>query len=129
MFNNKYSYNISTTLLVSEFMFIWKNWTVYSCPLQAWLSILSWTWKWVIIWFMLSEDSLSFSDLRKKVYENTRVSITDKMLSQTLKQLINLNIIEKISVENKKRYKISIMWIKLKPVMYELEKFWENLIK
>ncbi len=78
---------------------------------------------------MLSEDSLSFSDLRKKVYENTRVSITDKMLSQTLKQLINLNIIEKISVENKKRYKISIMWIKLKPVMYELEKFWENLIK
>jgi len=77
-----------------------------------------------VIWRLIK-----FFRLKKKVFENTRVTITDKMLSQTLKQLINLDIIAKISVENKKRYKISIIWIKLKPVMYELEKFWENLIK
>ena len=63
----------------------------YSCPLLLTLETISGKWKGVIIWFLLEQGILRFSELKEKI--NAATKITDKMLIQCLRELEQDNIV------------------------------------
>jgi len=64
------------------------NGTVFYCPVDLTLSVIGGRWKGLVIWALRQEGSLRFNELKRQL-----VTINDKMLSQTLKQLVEQNII------------------------------------
>jgi DNA-binding HxlR family transcriptional regulator len=54
---------------------------VYNCPVEATLDVIGGKWKPLILWY-LSESTLRFSELKKKI-----PGITEKMLTQHLREL------------------------------------------
>jgi len=81
-------------------------------------------WKGLIIWTLRSEGSLRFNEIKRRL-----VTINDKMLSQTLKQLAGQNIIIRKSyneIPPKVEYSLSDMGKQLLPI-FELMQEWGEM--
>ncbi|PLW91942.1 MAG: transcriptional regulator [Marinilabiliales bacterium] len=97
------------------------NGTIYYCPVDLTLSVIGGRWKGLIIWSLRQEAPLRFNELKKRL-----VTINDKMLSQTLKQLVEQDIIIRKSyneIPPKVEYSLSETGIQLLPI-FELMQEW-----
>ena len=97
---------------------------VYSCPLLLTLEAISGKWKGIIIWFLLEEEVLRFSELKKKITEATK--ITDKMLIQCLRELEQDNLVlRKVYqvVPPKVEYSLTHSGKKMRPIFEDLIQF------
>jgi DNA-binding HxlR family transcriptional regulator len=98
------------------------NSKTFLCPLQLSLYVVSGRWKGLIIWFLLEESHLRFSEIKKKIYEVEKVS--DKMLIQSLRDLEDMGMISRKVypvVPPKVEYRLTKMGKKLKPIIEQLE--------
>lgn len=96
----------------------------YSCPLLLTLETISGKWKGVIVWFLLENSVLRFSELKKKI--NSATKITDKMLIQCLRELEEAGIVSRKIyqvVPPKVEYSLTASGKKLRPIFDELVKF------
>ncbi|MCK4934283.1 MAG: helix-turn-helix transcriptional regulator [Simkaniaceae bacterium] len=96
----------------------------YSCPLLLTLETISGKWKGIILWFLLEEKVLRFSELKKKI--NSAVKITDKMLIQCLRELEKNGIVSRSVypvVPPKVEYSLTDLGKCLRPIFDELVKF------
>ncbi len=93
---------------------------VSMCQLDKTLSIIGGKWKMVILWH-LSHDVLRFSELEKKIPE-----ITQKMLSQSLRELEKNKLISRKVypvIPPKVEYAITAHGVSLGKVLNELNKW------
>lgn len=65
------------------------NGAIYYCPVDLTLSVVGGRWQGLIVW-ALRERSKRFSELKREL-----VAVNDKMLSQTLKLLIEQGILHR----------------------------------
>lgn len=97
------------------------NGTIYYCPVDLTLSVIGGRWKGLVIWALRKEGTLRFNELKRSL-----VTINDKMLSQTLKQLVEQNIIIRKSyneIPPKVEYSLSKTGKQLLPI-FELMQEW-----
>ena len=95
---------------------------VSSCHLNTTLEVIGGKWKLVILWH-LSRETLRFSELEKRI-----TGITQKMLSQTLKELEKDRLISRkvyAVVPPKVEYSITDHGVSLEKVLQELDKWGE----
>ena len=98
-----------------------NKYCIGSCPVIATLEVIGGKWKPAILWELQNEDVLRFGQLKKKL-----MTITQKMLTQQLRELENDRIIErKIFAEIPPRveYRISSYGKTLSPVLNEMAKW------
>jgi DNA-binding HxlR family transcriptional regulator len=69
-----------------------KNWGGEECPITLFMEQVGGKWKPVILWLLLQEGTMRFSELDKSIS-----GITQKMLSQQLKGLEETGIIQRVS--------------------------------
>ncbi len=96
----------------------------YSCPIILSLETISGKWKGVILWFLLQEKVLRFSELKAKILSATK--ITDKMLIQCLKELEADGIISRKVykvIPPKVEYSLTSQGQKLQSIFRELVSF------
>ncbi len=80
------------------------NGAVYYCPVDLTLSVVGGRWQGLIVW-ALRERSKRFSELKREL-----VAVNDKMLSQTLKLLVEQGILSRLdhqSVPPKVEYNLT----------------------
>lgn len=80
------------------------NGTIYYCPVDLTLSVVGGRWQGLIIW-ALRERSKRFSELKREL-----VAVNDKMLSQTLKLLVEQGVVTRLdhqSVPPKVEYSLT----------------------
>ncbi len=97
------------------------NGTIYYCPVDLTLSVIGGRWKGLIIWTLRQEGSLRYNEIKRRL-----VTINDKMLSQTLKQLVEQDIIIRKSyneIPPKVEYSLSDTGKQLLPI-FELMQEW-----
>ncbi len=97
------------------------NGTIYYCPVDLTLSVIGGRWKGLIIWTLRQEGTLRFNEIKRRL-----VTINDKMLAQTLKQLVEQNIIIRKSyneIPPKVEYSLSETGKELLPI-FQLMKEW-----
>jgi DNA-binding HxlR family transcriptional regulator len=69
-----------------------KNWGGEECPITLFMEQIGGKWKPVILWLLLEEETMRFSELDKAI-----TGITQKMLSQQLKGLEEIGVISRFS--------------------------------
>lgn len=88
------------------------------CPIKKSMSIIGGKWKIFIIWILLQNEDVRYSDLKKNIK-----GITDMMLSQCLKELERDNVISRIQYNElplRVEYSLTDNGKKLSNVMEEL---------
>lgn len=88
------------------------------CPIKKSMSIIGGKWKIFIIWILLQNEDVRYSDLKKNIN-----GITDMMLSQCLKELEKDNVISRIQYNElplRVEYSLTDNGKKLSNVMEEL---------
>lgn len=93
---------------------------VTSCHLDKTLKVIGGKWKLVILWY-LCESTLRFSELEKKI-----PGITQKMLSQSLRELEKDNLVSRkvyAVIPPKVEYSIASRGVSLGKVLKELDKW------
>ncbi|WP_394861987.1 winged helix-turn-helix transcriptional regulator [Paraclostridium bifermentans] len=88
------------------------------CPIKKSMSIIGGKWKIFIIWILLQNEDVRYSDLKKNID-----GITDMMLSQCLKELEKDNVIRRIQyneVPLRVEYSLTDNGKKLSNIMKEL---------
>lgn len=98
--------------------------TLYSCPLILSLEAISGKWKGVIIWFLMENPVLRFSNLKVKI--TSAIKISDKMLIQSLKELERDGLIKRKVykvVPPKVEYSLTQRGKELKSAFHELIQF------
>lgn len=81
-------------------------------------------WKGLIIWALREEKVLRFNELKRRL-----VTINDKMLSQTLKLMVEQNIIVRKSyneIPPKVEYSLSETGIELLPILFLMQEWGEK---
>ncbi|MEM7485480.1 MAG: helix-turn-helix domain-containing protein [Bacteroidota bacterium] len=92
-----------------------------SCPVIATLDVLGGKWKPAILWELQNEEVLRFGKLKKKL-----MSITQKMLTQQLRELEKDEIIERkvyAEIPPRVEYRLSAYGKTLAPVLNEMAKW------
>ena len=100
------------------------NGTIYYCPVDLTLSVVGGRWKGLIIWALREEKTLRFNELKKRL-----VTINDKMLSQTLKLLVEQNILIRKSyneIPPKVEYSLSDAGKELLPILFLMQDWGEK---
>jgi DNA-binding HxlR family transcriptional regulator len=69
-----------------------KNWGGEECPITLFMEQIGGKWKPVILWLLIHNDTMRFSELDKSI-----TGITQKMLSQQLKRLEETGTIKRVS--------------------------------
>jgi DNA-binding HxlR family transcriptional regulator len=69
-----------------------KNWGGEECPITLFMEQIGGKWKPVILWLLIHNDTMRFSELDKSI-----TGITQKMLSQQLKGLEETGAIKRVS--------------------------------
>ena len=96
------------------------NGTIYYCPVDLTLSVIGGRWQGLIFW-NLREGPKRFNEIKRAL-----VTINDKMLSQSLKKLVENNVLRRKSyntIPPKVEYSLTQAGKKLLPV-FELMKDW-----
>ena len=100
------------------------NGTIFYCPVDLTLSVIGGRWKGLIIWTLRQEELLRYNEIKRRL-----VTINDKMLSQTLKQLVEQNIIIRKSyneIPPKVEYSLSETGKQLLPIFELMQEWGEN---
>lgn len=98
------------------------NGTIFYCPVDLTLSVVGGRWKGLIIW-TLREEPKRFNELKRLL-----VTINDKMLSQTLKKLVEQGVVNRKSyneIPPKVEYSLTEMGKELLPIFILMQK-WGN---
>lgn len=98
-----------------------------TCPMEFALTQISGKWKMVILWHIYQKEVIRYGELKRSVNK-----ITDKMLSNQLKELVNDNIIYKEVYQEiplKVEYSLTEHGKALIPIMEMLFKWGEEYIK
>ncbi|MCK5028130.1 MAG: helix-turn-helix transcriptional regulator [Bacteroidales bacterium] len=93
------------------------NGTFFYCPVDLTLSVIGGRWKGLIIW-NLKEQSKRFNELKR-----TLVTINDKMLSQSLKDLVEHGVVNRKSyntIPPKVEYSLTKEGEKILPIMQQM---------
>jgi DNA-binding HxlR family transcriptional regulator len=93
------------------------NGTYFYCPVDLTLSVIGGRWKGLIIW-NLKEHSKRFNELKR-----TLVTINDKMLSQSLKDLVEHGVVNRKSyntIPPKVEYSLTKEGEKILPIMQQM---------
>ena len=88
------------------------------CPVNYTLSVIGGKWKIFIIWILLQNEDVRYSDLKKNIN-----GITDMMLSQCLKELEKDNVIRRTQYNEiplRVEYSLTDNGKKLSSIMDEL---------
>lgn len=98
------------------------------CPISYTLSIMGGRWKWLILYKIYENKILRYSDLKKKI-----PSITDKMLSQQLRELQSDHILYRkdyVQIPPKVEYSLTKIGYTLIPILLLMSEWGEkNKIK
>jgi DNA-binding HxlR family transcriptional regulator len=97
------------------------------CPLIYALEIIGQKWKLPIMWYLFENDFTRYNELKRKVK-----GITNMMLSKSLKELEEHNLIVRIQYETippKVEYSLTERGKKLLPALNELSKWGEEQLK
>lgn len=102
----------------------WKD----HCGIALTLSIIGGRWKINILSYLLSEQKLRYSELRKRL-----IGISERMLISKLKELENDGLVNRIvhqQVPPKVEYELTELGLSLKEILYLMDKWGEdNLTK
>jgi len=96
------------------------NGAIYFCPVDLTLSVIGGRWQGLVIW-TLRKEAKRFNEIKRSL-----VTINDKMLSQTLKKLVEQEILNRKSYNSippKVEYSLSKKGKELLPV-FELMQVW-----
>jgi DNA-binding HxlR family transcriptional regulator len=98
------------------------NGTIYYCPVDLTQSVIGGRWQGLVI-YLLREKAKRFNEIKREL-----VTINDKMLSQTLKKLVEQEILNRKSyneIPPKVEYSLTEKGKKLLPIFTQMEK-WGN---
>jgi len=105
------------------------------CPVEFALRILGGKWRGSII-YQLKDGPLRFNDLKHNVqcaaidYDGADNFLTNKVLSGHLKELIEFNLVEKITIdENVSNYQLTLVGEAMVPILLELFDWGEHLMR
>lgn len=93
------------------------------CPITIFMEQIGGKWKPVIIWLLLLKEVMRFNELDKSIK-----GISQKMLSQQLKDLEKLNIVSRKAypvIPPKVEYRLTDKGISLKPLLTDMMT-WSN---
>ncbi|GEM_PF-4036204 len=94
----------------------------FTCPLQATLHLITNQWNGVILWLLTHEgEAMRYGALKKSINRYSRTDISDKMLSQSLRQLQEDGLIQKQEAEGS--YRLTATGEQLEPILSALEQF------
>lgn len=96
------------------------------CSVEAAIGLLDGKWKSIILWHLLSDKVLRFSELRKKI-----PTITQKVLTRQLRELEEDKIILRkvyAQIPPKVEYSLSDVGISLTPILIALKEWGDNHI-
>lgn len=99
------------------------NGAIFYCPVDLTLSVVGGRWQGLIIW-TLRNEAKRFNEIKKSL-----VTINDKMLSQTLKKLVEQEILTRKSYQEippKVEYSLTEKGHKLIPIFELMENWGEN---
>jgi DNA-binding HxlR family transcriptional regulator len=101
------------------------NGTYYYCPVDLTLQIVGGRWKGIVIW-NLREEKKRFSELKRIL-----VTISDKMLSQVLRELEEQGVVSRKVYEvvpPKVEYSLTDEGKKLLPIMQSMNDFGQKFV-
>jgi DNA-binding HxlR family transcriptional regulator len=101
-----------------------KNWGGEECPITLFMEQIGGKWKPVILWLLIHNDTMRFSELDKSI-----TGITQKMLSQQLKGLEETGTIKRVSypvIPPKVEYSLTEKGKSLFGILNDLCKWSEN---
>ncbi|ENU21451.1 hypothetical protein F994_00018 [Acinetobacter bohemicus ANC 3994] len=96
------------------------------CSVEAAIGLLDGKWKSIILWHLLSDKVLRFSELRKKI-----PTVTQKVLTRQLRELEEDKIILRkvyAQIPPKVEYSLSDVGISLTPILIALKEWGDNHI-
>jgi len=96
------------------------NGTIYYCPVDLSLSVVGGRWPGLILW-AIREKPKRFNEIKREL-----VTINDKMLSQTLKKLVEQGVVYRESYNEmppKVEYSLTETGNKLLPILRLMEKW------
>ncbi len=99
------------------------NGTIYYCPVDLTLSVIGGRWQGLIIWTLRNEKK-RFNEIKRSL-----VTINDKMLSQSLKKLVEQEIVNRKSyneIPPKVEYSLTKKGIELLPIFDKMQKWGED---
>ncbi len=89
------------------------------CPIEYGLSILGGKWKMILICLLGEEHPVRYSDLKKHISE-----ITDRMLTQSLKEMVRDPLVDRIpfgeKAPQKVEYQLTAYGEAVLPILYQL---------
>ena len=98
------------------------NGTIYYCPVDLTLSVIGGRWPGLIMW-SLRDSTKRFNEIKREL-----VTINDKMLSQTLKKLVEQGVLNRESfneVPPKVEYSLTDTGKEILPILYMMQD-WGN---
>jgi DNA-binding HxlR family transcriptional regulator len=101
-----------------------KNWGGEECPITLFMEQIGGKWKPVILWLLIHNETMRFSELDKSI-----TGITQKMLSQQLKGLEETGTIKRVSypvIPPKVEYSLTEKGKSLFNILNDLCKWSEN---
>lgn len=99
----------------------------YRCEIEVTLEVLSGKWKALIIWYLNSHEVIRYNEFRKLIPE-----ITQKMLTQQLKELEKYNIVSRKvypSVPPMVEYSLTDFGKELIPILQAMDKWGKEFVK
>ncbi|MDX7986067.1 helix-turn-helix transcriptional regulator [Xenorhabdus sp. 12] len=96
------------------------------CSVEAAIGLLEGKWKSIILWHLLCDDVLRFSELKKKI-----PAVTQKVLTRQLRELEEDKIIIRkvyAQVPPKVEYRLSDLGISLTPILTALKEWGDKNI-
>ena len=96
------------------------NGTIYYCPVDLTLSVIGGRWQGLIMW-TVREKPKRFNEIKREL-----VTINDKMLSQTLKKLVEQGVLYRESyneIPPKVEYSLTETGKQLQPILKLMEKW------
>ena len=99
--------------------------TIYYCPVDLTLSVIGGRWQGLVI-YALRDNPKRYNEIKK-----TLVSINDKMLSQTLKKLVEQGILYRKSYQEippKVEYSLTETGEHLIPIFSQMEKWGKQVV-
>lgn len=100
-----------------------KQYGTVNCPVQRSLDLLQGKWTARVIYSLLKNNSMRFGEIKKAI-----PSITNTMLTSTLRELESQNIVLRVQyneIPPRVEYSLTENGLSLLPVFYELGK-WET---
>lgn len=97
-----------------------------TCPMEFAMTQISGKWKLIILWYIYKEEVIRYGELKRSINK-----ITDKMLSNQLKELVRDNIVHKKVYQEiplKVEYSLTEYGESLIPIMKMLYKWGEEYL-